>query len=70
MYTKNVVATQTISQFDVLDAAKMSNVVGGYQLGYNAYLLYGGGGGPFPKTGIWTGLEDAVALLAEQYRKR
>lgn len=53
--------TETIAIFNTLSSKTLVDIVGGQQMG----TLYGGG---YPG-GIWSGLEDAVGLLADERRR-
>ena len=54
--------TETIAQFDTLYSETLVDIVGGKHM----TMLNGGGGYP---NGIWSGLESAVGLLADERRR-
>lgn len=53
--------TATIAIFNTLSSEMLVDIVGGQLMG----TLYGGGN----PGGIWTGIEDAVGLLADERRR-
>ena len=62
--------TEIFVQFENLSSEKLVDIVGGKQMTVlNGGGLYGGGySGGYPG-GIWTGIEDAVGLLADERRR-